>query len=226
MTITFCSAVIFDLDGTLLNTLEDLADSMNAALEDMGFPRHPLDKYRYFVGDGVPAMARRALPAGARGKEMVEVCVEKMKKEYARRWDRKTRLYPGAAPMLDALADLKTPMNILSNKIADFTEKVVDRYLAEWPFRHVAGVSDDIPKKPAPQGALRIAAESGIPPEKFLFLGDSGTDMQTACAAGMVPVGAEWGFRTCGELLENGACEVIRRPMELLKYFQARRGKE
>lgn len=214
-----CSAVIFDLDGTLLDTLEDLAESMNAVLEEMGFSIHPPDKYRCFVGDGVTALARRALPPAGRDEKTVEACAAKMKEEYSRRWARKTRIYPGVERLLDTLAEKNIPMNILSNKTADFVPKVVSRFLSGWPFYHVAGLGSKTPKKPNPQGALNIAEANRVAPEKFVFLGDSDTDMKTACRAGMVPVGAEWGFRTREELLENGAREVIRHPSELLDWI-------
>lgn len=205
--------VIFDLDGTLLNSLEDLADSMNAVLNGMGFPGHPVEQYRSMVGDGVDALARRALPSGA-GEKTIERSVAKMKAEYAGRWDNKTRLYPGAAGMLDALVERRIPMNILSNKMDDFTRQMAARFLEDWPFLSVVGLNTNVTRKPDPQGALEIASKIGIPPERFFFLGDTDTDMQTACAAGMVPVGAEWGFRGREELLENGAAEVIKRPQD------------
>lgn len=213
-------AVIFDLDGTLLNSLEDLAGSMNAALRDLGFPGHSVERYRYMVGDGITALVQRALPSGSDGK-LIELGVAKMKAEYAKRWHQKTRPYPGVAEMLDVLVERSIPLNILSNKMADFTSRMVDWFLSAWSFRSVVGLDDKVPKKPDPRGALQIASKIGIPPERFIFLGDTKTDMQTACAAGMVPVGVDWGFRTREELLANGAIEVINSPQDFIDLLPA-----
>ncbi len=218
MTKQTVSAVIFDLDGTLLNSLEDLADSMNAALDAMGFPGHPLAKYRYMVGDGVTALVQRALPAGS-SREAVDRGVAKMKAEYAERWDHKTKPYPGVAELLDYLSAENLPMNILSNKMADFTQRMVNRFLNAWSFHSVVGLNEHVPRKPNPKGALRIAEANGIPPEQFIFIGDTNTDIRTACAAGMIPLGVEWGFRTRDELLKSGAAEVFSRPQDLLDWI-------
>lgn len=218
MTKKAVSAVIFDLDGTLLNSLEDLADSMNAALDAMGLPGHSPAEYRFMVGDGVTALVKRALPNGS-SQEAVERCVAKMKEEYAERWDRKTQPYPGVTELLDRLAAENLPMNILSNKMADFTQLMVKRFLSAWTFHSVVGLNEHVPRKPDPKGALRIAESNGIPAEQFIFIGDTNTDMRTACAAGMIPLGVEWGFRTRDELLKSGAVEVVSRPQDLLDWI-------
>ncbi len=219
MTLKTGSAVIFDLDGTLVDSLEDLADSMNAVLDDMGFSRHPLDQYRHMIGDGVTMLVRRALPEGA-DESAVMRGVKKMKSEYAARCARKTCLYPGVKPLLDSLTQESIPMNVLSNKMADFTKTMVDRFLGGWSFHAVVGLDEKVPRKPDPRGALRIAEKNGIPPERFVFLGDTNTDMQTARSAGMIPLGADWGFRTRKELMQSGALAVIGRPQDLLHWIE------
>ena len=210
-------AVIFDLDGTLLDTLEDLADSMNAALQGLGYPAHPIADYRYFVGDGIREMARRVLPASHRNEETVELTVKKMFAEYDRRWKVKTVPYPGICEMLDALTKAGLPMAVLSNKPDPFTKIMVPALLPGWKFSPVFGARPEVPIKPDPQAALEIAATLGVAPERFLYLGDTGTDMQTASAAGMHAVGVTWGFRQEEELVENGAKTILRKPEELMK---------
>lgn len=209
-------AILFDLDGTLLDTIEDLANSMNAVLRRCGFPGHVRETYKQFVGDGMDMLARRALPENRRDRELVEGCLVAMRTEYSSRWRENTRPYEGIPALLDALRDLQIRMAILSNKADDFTREMVSILLPRWTFDAVVGARPDVPKKPDPTAALGIARGLGIPPGEILHLGDSGTDMQTARAAGMFPAGALWGFRTVAELRANGAQVLIERPMDLL----------
>ena len=209
-------AVLFDLDGTLLDTLADLADSMNAVLAEMGFPQHPRVDYRGFVGDGVRALGVRALPAGRRDDDTVDDALERMQVEYAKRWDNTTRPYPGVGELLDGLAGRGVKCAVLSNKPDEYTRLCVSRFLPDWRFEVVQGVSDGIAPKPDPGGALAISERLAVPPEQMLYLGDTDTDMQTAVAAGMFAVGAAWGFRTPRELREHGAAAIIDRPPDLL----------
>ncbi len=210
-------AVLFDLDGTLLDTLEDLADSMNAALGRHGYPPHPVEAYRHFVGDGVENLARRALPEGSRDADNIDRCLAAMRAEYGRRCDRKSRPYAGVPELLDALGERGLVLAILSNKMDDFTQRVVSKLLADWSFAVVRGALPEVPRKPDPAGAVAIARELEIPPAEFLYLGDTGTDMKTAVSAGMFAVGALWGFRDAPELRESGARKLIARPGELLE---------
>ncbi|HUU58374.1 MAG TPA: HAD family hydrolase [Phycisphaerae bacterium] len=210
-------AVLFDLDGTLLDTLADLADSMNAALEGLGFPRHPEEAYRYFVGDGVKMLAARALPDRHRSEETIGRAVEAVRAQYARRWDCKTRPYEGIPELLSALSRRGVTAAVLSNKPDDFTKLCVAKLLPDWQFAAVQGVSETVPPKPDPTGAVHVTRGLGIPAGEFLYLGDTNTDMKTAVAAGMFPVGAAWGFRTADELRANGARKLIDHPMELLE---------
>jgi phosphoglycolate phosphatase len=208
-------AVIFDLDGTLLDTLEDLGDAMNRVLKDSGFPVHDLQAYKTFVGEGIEVLVRRALPADSLSEEVIRRSVKVFREEYRQRWDRKTKPYEGIPEMLDALTAMGLPMSILSNKQHDFSQAVVSRLLARWSFKMVLGARAEVPKKPDPAGACEIAAALNIPPEGFLYLGDTAIDMKTAVAAGMFPVGALWGFRTAAELTANGAQILIEKPMDL-----------
>jgi len=212
-------AILFDLDGTLLDTLHDLADSMNAVLARMGFAPHYVDAYRYFVGDGVLNLARRALPESARDERTVASCAALMREEYDRRWADKTRPYPGVPELLEWLHAREVKLAVLSNKGEDFTRKTVARFLPSGVFAAVRGYRDDGVLKPDPRGALAIARELGLPPTSFLYLGDTATDMKTAIAAGMCPVGALWGFRTVEELADAGAKHLIENPQQIRDFY-------
>lgn len=209
--------MLFDLDGTLLDTLEDLADSTNAALAQLGLPPHPLDAYRYFVGDGVRNLILRTLPEGHRDEATVAKAVELMRSIYAEHWADKTRPYPGVPELLDAVAGRGVKMAVLSNKPDDSTRQCVEKLLPRWRFDAVVGQSKAVPPKPDLAGVRQIVADLGVPVEQFLYLGDTNTDMQTANAAGMFAVGALWGFRTAEELREAGARVLIEEPANLLK---------
>ena len=193
-------AVIFDLDGTLLDTLEDLADSMNASLAGLGYPTHSVDEYRYFVGDGVETLARRALPTGVE-PQAIAAAVAGMRTQYSSRWCAKTRPYDGVPELLDGLTQRGIPFAVLSNKVHDFSLLCVQRLLGRWQFAAVQGVEEGIAKKPDPAGGLAIAKRLGVTPPQVCYVGDTNTDMATAVAAGFFPVGACWGFRTPDETL-------------------------
>ncbi len=211
-------AVLFDLDGTLLNTLDDLADSMNASLARFGYPPHPVGDYRYMVGDGLLNLASRALPEGHRDEETVNKIASAHREEYVRMWANKTRPYEGIPELLDALQGRGVILCVLSNKSDEFTRMIVQKFLPNCKFSIVRGQNKDTPIKPNPLAANQIAMELGIRNADFLYVGDSNTDMKTANAAGMFPVGVLWGFRTREELLAAGAKALIERPSELLRF--------
>jgi len=209
-------AVLFDLDGTLLNTLDDLADSMNASLKRFGFPPHPVNTYKYLIGDGLRNLVLRALPEQHRDEITIDKIMTAEREEYGRNWANKTQPYEGIAELLDVLVVRKIAMCILSNKPDDFTQGIVQKFLPNWQFAVVQGQSNDIPVKPDPMGAGQIASRLRLKPADFLYVGDSNTDMQTANAAGMLPVGVLWGFRPKDELIKAGAKALIERPEDLL----------
>jgi phosphoglycolate phosphatase len=155
-------AALFDLDGTLLDTIDDLADSMNSVLEKSGFPRHEVEKYKYFVGDGMDVLVRRALPESCRDEELVFRCIQAMKEEYSLHWADKTRPYSGIPELLDAFTSEGIKLSILSNKPQAPTTVVVSTMLAKWKFEMVVGVKEGVPKKPDPASALGIANNLGI----------------------------------------------------------------
>lgn len=209
-------AILFDLDGTLLNTLDDLANAANEALAASGFPTHPADAYRYFIGEGAKNLMKNALPPSRRTEETIAQHLAQFRENYERMWDKNTRPYDGVPEMLSALQARSISVAVLSNKPDDFTRKCVEQLLPEWRFAAIFGQRDGMPRKPDPAAALEIANIFGRSPAEILYLGDSGTDMKTAVAAGMFPVGALWGFREREELLANGAQALIAHPKELL----------
>ena len=209
-------AILFDLDGTLLDSLEDLGNSVNRVLAEKGFPTHGLDRYRYFVGEGALMMINRALPKQKRKNDVIQECVDAFQKDYSQNWNVKTSLYDGIAEMLDELTALKLNLAVLSNKPHEFTKKCVDEHLSNWRFKIVLGQRDGVPRKPSPEGALEIAEYLNTKPENILYLGDSAVDMQTAVTAGMFPAGVLWGFRSIKELQDAGAKAIIERPLEIL----------
>jgi len=210
-------AVIFDLDGTLLDTLEDIADSVNRVLNDGGFPMHAVDSYRYFVGDGSRMLVKRALPENDRSDDLVQRFLDAFKKDYQNAWDVKTTHFEGIPELLDGLVQKGVRMAVCSNKPHDFTVLCVEKMLGRWPFEQVIGHSSIHPRKPAPDSALAIAENLQIDADKVVFIGDSGVDMQTAVSAGMFPVGVLWGFRTESELMDNGCRFLARHPLDVLQ---------
>jgi len=211
-------AVLFDLDGTLLDTLDDLADSMNASLRRFGFPPHPVDTYRILVGDGLLHLVSRALPEGHRDDTTVDNVASAQWEEYAKKWANKTHPYEGVPELLDTLQDRGITMCVLSNKPDDFTRIIVQKFLSKWRFAVVRGQSEDTPIKPDPTAANQIALKLGLRNSEFLYVGDSNTDMKTASAAGMFGVGVLWGFRPKDELIAAGAKALIERPSDLLQF--------
>jgi len=209
-------AVIFDLDGTLLDTLKDLALSMNRTLEALGLPQHPLDAYRYFVGEGATILVTRALPESMRSPEKIEEARELFFRDYARHWMDNTGPYPGIPELIEALAGRDLALGVLSNKPHDFTVACVERFLEPERFRAVWGERRGIPRKPDPAGALAMAEQLGASPEECIYVGDTAIDMKTATGAGMFPVGVLWGFRDEAELKDSGAKELISEADQLL----------
>jgi phosphoglycolate phosphatase len=205
-------AVIFDLDGTLLDSLIGIVDAMNALLRRLGYPTHGPDAYKYFVGEGIRELVVRALPKDKVDEHDIDGLVAEYRAIYDTTWPEKSPPYEGIPELLDTLSRKNIKMGILSNKSDDFTKRMTAALLPNWEFEAVFGKRSDIPRKPDPAAALEIADIMGIPPKNIIFMGDSGVDMQTAVRAGMLPVGVLWGFREKEELLTNGAKHVIHHP--------------
>ncbi|NQV34477.1 MAG: HAD family hydrolase [Phycisphaeraceae bacterium] len=213
-------AVMFDLDGTLLDTLTDLANATNRALEDQGFPIHPVDAYRHLIGDGVAKLMERVLPPGSRDPGHVEVGGHLMKQAYAACWAENSAPYPGIKALLDQLSLTRIPLAILSNKPDEFLQAMVKTLLPDWEFSRVRGALPGVPIKPDPVAALDMLHELDVNPSECLYVGDTNTDMQTAVNAGMFPVGVAWGFRDEQELLQSGAKAVLHCPDDLMSLLR------
>jgi phosphoglycolate phosphatase len=209
------TAALFDLDGTLLDTLTDLADAANHALASVGRPTHPRDAYRTLVGQGVRQLFIDGLGPGH--THLVDDAIAAHLAYYeAHRFDT-TRPYPGIGPLLEALTQRGVRLGVLSNKPDDATQDVIARYFPDTPWAWVRGHRAGTAPKPDPHAAIEATQALGIPPERWLYVGDTSVDMQTGRDAGMFTVGVTWGFRSVEELWASGAEALIHEPAELLK---------
>ena len=209
--------IIFDLDGTLINTLEDLADSVNEALSESGYPTWPVDDYRMKVGRGFRNLIENSVPADKReDSAVIDEVLKKFVAAYDRRYMNKSCPYEGIEALLAELSAEHIRVAVNSNKRTDYTEKLIAKLFPRVPFVAVFGERKGVPKKPDPAGALEIAGMMGLAPEELLYIGDSGTDIQTGKNAGMDTVGVAWGFRGKGELKENGAVYIVETAEEIL----------
>lgn len=209
-------AVIFDLDGTLIDSLHDIADSMNKVLSKRGYPVHEYNAYRYFVGKGLRNLAENVLPEEERQTETIQSVFKDLMTEYGNNVVRKTVLYNGIPELLDELTNRGIKLAVLSNKAHELTTSIAEKILIKWNFDIILGSRSDIPRKPDPTGANICINELGFKHENILYVGDSGVDMQTAINAKLTSIGVTWGFRTRNELLENGAVHIIDKPSELI----------
>ncbi len=210
--------VIFDLDGTLSNTLESLTVSGNLALKALGLPPFPMDRYRYFVGDGADELVRRMLRAsGDDACERYEELRSAYRESFAQYADYRVTVYEGMPETLRCLKERGLKLAVLSNKPHKQALEVVRKLYGEDLFDHIQGKVKELERKPSPEGALYIAKLLGFAPDEMLYVGDTSTDMKTGKSAGMYTVGVLWGFRDRKELEENGADLIIERPEELLE---------
>ncbi len=210
------SAIIFDLDGTLLNSIGDIAACGNDALATLGFPALSVELYRAYVGDGVRSLARKVLPEGHRDDDTVRTFLGVYAELYGRRWNETTAPYPGVMRLLAELSERSVPLAVLSNKRDEFMKACVRELLPGIRFAEVRGESESTPTKPDPRGALAVAAALGVEPAGCLFVGDSEIDAETARRAGMPFVAVEWGYRSRAQLEQAGAQHFVREPSELL----------
>jgi phosphoglycolate phosphatase len=212
-------ALIFDLDGTLLDTIEDIADSMNAALEHIDCPGHSIDTYKSFIGDGIELLVKRSLPEEMRDDQTISMCIDNMRREYGRRWSHSSRPFDGIPELLDGLEGKGIKMSILSNKLDAFTKEMVKGLLGSWQFHSVMGLTSGVPRKPDPACAIKIAQNMHVEPGRCIFVGDSGIDMMTAVNGGMYPVGVLWGYQNREKLISSGAVTLLSDPLDLLELF-------
>lgn len=206
--------VIFDLDGTLLNTIGDLAAACNEVLARRALPLHTYEAYCHFVGNGVMRLVERALPEALRTPEFVAEVRRDFVAYYTDHIDHHTRPYAGVPALLEALHTRGVRLAVASNKFQAGTEKLIARYFPEIPFEVVLGQRPDVPLKPDPAVVEEILARTGVAREQVLYVGDSGVDIQTARAAGVTSVGVTWGFRDREELRD--ADHVVNTAEEIL----------
>lgn len=209
--------VIFDLDGTLLNTIGDLAASCNEVLSRHSLPQHTYADYCNFVGNGITRLVERAIPEKLRTEEFVASVRADFVEYYSAHIDIHTCPYSGVEELLAMLAERGVAMAVASNKFHSGTEKLIRRFFPEIPFVALYGQRADVPLKPHPAVVEQILAESGFSREQTLFVGDSAVDMQTAHAAGVHAVGCSWGFRARKELEDESPYAIIDHPSELMK---------
>jgi len=208
--------VIFDLDGTLLDTIGDLATSVNYALRLHGYPDHPLEAYRYFVGNGARELIARALPEGHKDDETVDRLREDFKNHYSSGNDIVlTKPYPGIPELVEKCRNAGVEIAVASNKYQLATDKLTRYYFGDEAFRIILGQREGVPVKPDPTIVHEILDITGIPSEDTLYVGDSGVDMETAQRSAVESVGVTWGFRPREELEENGAGHLVDHPGEI-----------
>jgi phosphoglycolate phosphatase len=208
--------IIFDLDGTLVNSLEDISDAMNTVLTGLNYPTHTYDTYQYFIGSGLRNLVSKALPASNNSDEQIEICFDCMINEYREVCTIKTKPYEGIIELLDLLTSQNIKLAVFSNKADELTKKIASEIFPHY-FNAAVGLSTEALKKPNPSEALAIAEKWNLKPEEILFVGDSDIDMQTAVNANMFPVGVTWGYRTEAELRASGAKVTINHPSDLIQ---------
>jgi phosphoglycolate phosphatase len=210
--------IIFDLDGTLIDSLEDIAVCMNQVLKELNLPIHEMNDYKYFVGGGISILVDNSL--NALNKEITDELKEKVTQRFKEIYDQKlhlkTKAYDGIYELLDELVTLDCNIGILSNKPHEFTVQYANSLFSKYNIKEVHGQKSDVPKKPDPIAAISIANSFNIPCEEIYFVGDTMVDMQTAVNANMIGIGVLWGFRDEKELMENGADFIVKHPLDIL----------
>lgn len=211
-------AVIFDLDGTLLDTCNDLANAVNFALNKNGFPTHNPEMFKIFTGDGTDVMITRALPENRRDIETLKKVREDYFEFYNAHSGEFTRPYEGIPELLESLKERGIMLAVTSNKIEFMTQSVIKHYFGD-TFDFVIGQSENVPPKPNPLMVFKAMKNLGVEPSECLYVGDTGVDAKTGKNAGIFTVGVLWGFRAREELIENGADSVVDKPCQILEFL-------
>ena len=209
-------AYIFDLDGTLIDSLADIAESINRMLDARGYPRCEQAVFKQMVGDGMDKLVERALPEGARSEELIKICVEEYRTHYDELWNDQTRPYEGIVDMLNTLKGRGMKLGVISNKAHRFTLPMTHHFFGTAMFDYILGQRDEVPRKPDAAGGREMATFLGLEAAEMAYVGDSGIDMAFAKNSGMRAVGVRWGFRGEKELIEHGADLLVSHPCELV----------
>lgn len=219
-------ACIFDLDGTLADTVESIAHGVNHTLAQFGLEPRPVGEYNYYAGDGIDmALARALQAAGDAELNFLHAGIPVTREYFAGHSLYKVKPYPGIVAVLEALKRARIRTAVFSNKPHGAAVEVVEALFGKECFDRIQGQTEKIPKKPDPTGALALAAYFGLKPGEILYLGDTDTDMKTGCRAGMFTVGVTWGFRPRRELEENGAMALVDHPAEILDLIREKNAK-
>ena len=207
--------VIFDLDGTLVDSLEDLADAMNKVLTGLNFPTHSYEAYQFFIGNGLRNLVIKALPASHNDKAQIDQCYDMMIEIYSKACTNKTKAYDGIFELLDHLKAANIKLAVFSNKAEDLTKEVVNTLFPGY-FEAIVGLTTESLKKPNPNKAIEISENMELKIEEMIFVGDSDIDMETATNAQIYAVGVLWGYRSKEDLLASGAKYILNHPSELI----------
>jgi phosphoglycolate phosphatase len=207
--------IIFDLDGTLVNSLEDIADAMNMVLQSLHFPTHSYDTYQFFIGSGLRNLVSKALPETANDETEIDRCYHLMLSAYRAICTRKTKAYDGIFELLDELKSRNIKLSVFSNKADDLTKEITATLFPDY-FNPIMGLTTEVLKKPNPFKTVEISENFGLKAEEIIFIGDSDIDMQTATNANMCAVGVSWGYRPEEELISNGAKYILNHPADLI----------
>ncbi|PKM52589.1 MAG: HAD family hydrolase [Firmicutes bacterium HGW-Firmicutes-7] len=211
--------IIFDLDGTLVDSIDGLATSMNKVLASRGYPQHRVEDYKRFVGNGIKKLVSRGLPEDLRDPETVDMCYDNMLKAYHEHYAVGMSIYKGIDAVLNELTAKGVILAINTNKNQVMAQKVVDLFLSQWNFVKIIGADANYEIKPSPAAAIHIANEVGVKPSECIYIGDSEVDLNTAKNAGMHSILVTWGFRTEEELLAHKPEVLIKAPSEIMRYI-------
>jgi len=210
-------AVIFDLDGTLLNSVEDIADALNFTLKRYGLSQHKVNDVQDWIGEGAIELIRKAIPEDKIASLDVPRFLWEYREQYRLNCAVKSRVYEGIPSLLDSLKGNQISLNILSNKPHELTILVSEKFFSKWHFENILGMRENIPRKPDPAGVLEIVRNLKIHTPELLYIGDSGTDIETAKNANIMVAAVTWGFRPRTELESFSPNFIVNHPSEILE---------
>lgn len=214
-------AVLFDLDGTLANTLNDLGNAVNYVLEKYGYPTHPLESYKLKVGGGMRNLIHKSLPESEQNEETEQKVLAEFLEYYSKHFADETCCYEGISELLYKLKNMGMSLAVVTNKAQDMTDLVMQKLFESDTFNYIIGKREGIATKPDPESAFIAIDKLGVNSDECIFVGDSGVDMLTALNCGALPVGVLWGFRSAEELKKSGCRFFLNKPDDLVKLIEA-----